>query len=109
VTHAVLVLNGARDDGREIRPYVSDRFGANAWRDTDQKYRALLRDIGQFPHAGSVPVEATNLGLQDVRQRLLGPTRIIYQIDAAHVYIRLFVSVRRDFMAMLMERVLKSE
>lgn len=107
MTHAVRVLHAARDDYREIRQYVRRKFGEQVWKDSDQKYKELLHDIGEFPFAGAVPDEALRLGLHGIRQRLLGPSRVIYEIHGQSVYVHMFVSARRDFATMLIDRVLK--
>ncbi len=107
--YAVHVLLGARDDYREIRQYVQHKFGRQVWRETDLKYKELLHAIGEFPLAGTVPDEAVRLGLHGLRQRLLGQTRVIYDIAQQQIFVHLFVSGRRDLMTMLAERMLRSE
>jgi len=109
VAHSVFILDSAKSDYREIRKYVRHKFGAQVWMDSEQKYRDVLRDIGEFPFAGCVPDEAFALGLQGIRERLVGRTRVIYDVGEQNVYVSMFVSIRRDFMKMLTDRLLNGE
>lgn len=105
---SVFILNSAKDDYREIKKYVIDKFGEKVWNDSEQHYKEVLRDIGEFPYAGFVPEEAVKLGL-GVRERLVGQTRVIYEVGVEVVYVHMFVSTRRDFMTMLTDRIFKGE
>ena len=108
MAHSVFILASAKDDYREIRKYVLQKFGVRVWQDSDLKYRELLKNIGEFPAAGLVPDEAIQLGLQRIRERLLGQTRVIYEVAHQRIFVYMFVSTRRDFMTMLTDRLLKS-
>ena len=109
MAHSLFVLDCAKDDYREIRKYVKHKFGVAVWHDTEQQYKETLRNIGESTFAGFVPDEAVTLGLQGIRERLVGQTRVIYEVGVQDVYVYMFVSTRRDFMTMLTERVLKGE
>ena len=109
MAHSVFILDSAKSDYREIRKYVRHKFGEKVWRESEQKYKEVLRDIGEFPFAGLVPDEALSLGLQGIRERLVGQTRVIYEVGEQEVYVFMFVSTRRDFMTMLTDRLLKGE
>jgi toxin ParE1/3/4 len=109
VAHSVFILDSAKGDYREIRKYVRHKFGAEVWRESEQQYKEVLSDIGEFPFAGLEPDEAVSLGLQGIRERLAGQTRVIYEVGEQDVYVFMFVSTRRDFMTMLTDRLLKGE
>jgi plasmid stabilization system protein ParE len=109
VAHSVFILDSAKGDYREIRTRVRHKFGEKVWKASEQKYKEVLRDIGEFPFAGFIPDEVVSLGLQGIRERLVGQTRVIYEVDEQNVYVSMFVSTRRDFMTMLTDRLLKSE
>ena len=68
-----------------------------------------MSNIGEFPFAGFVPEEVVSPGLQGIRERLVGQTRVIYEVWEHEVYVFMFVSSRRDFMTMLTDRLLKVE
>ena len=109
MAHSVFILDSSKNDYREIRKYVRHKFGATVWRESEQKFKEVLRDIGEFPFAGFIPDEALSLGLQGIRERLVGQTRVIYEVVEQDVYVSMFVSTRRDFMTMLTDRLLKGE
>ena len=109
MAHSVFVLESAKDDYREIKKYVIRKFGVKVWQESNLKYKEMLKNIGEFPSAGLVPDEAIQLGLQGLRERLVGQTRVIYEVVPERVYVYMFVSTRRDFMTMLADRLLKAE
>ncbi len=109
MAHSVFILDCAKDDYREIRKYFKRKFGVAVLASSEQQYKETLRDIGEFPYAGFVPDEAVKLGLQGIRERLVGQTRVVYEVGAQDVYVHMFVSTRRDFMTMLTDRLLKGE
>ena len=106
---SVYILDSAKDDYREIRKYVKQKFGEKIWQDSLQQYKEVLKNMAEYPSAGLVPDEAMQLGLQGIRERLVGQARVIYDVASHSLYVYMFVSTRRDFMTMLAERVLKSE
>ena len=108
MAHSVFILASAKDDYREIRKYVLQKFDVRVWQDLGLEYIELVKNIGEFPAAGLVPDEAIQLGLQGIRERLLGQTRVIYEVAHQRIYVYMFVSTRRDFMTMLTDRLLKS-
>ncbi|NMW20072.1 MAG: type II toxin-antitoxin system RelE/ParE family toxin [Chlorobiaceae bacterium] len=109
MARSVFILDSAKDDYREIRKYVKHKFGEKVWQDSDQKYKEMLKNIGEFPFAGLIPDEAIQLGLQGIRERLVGQTRVIYEVASQSLYVHMFVSTRRDFTTMLTNRLLKNE
>ena len=102
----VNVLEFARDDYRAIRKRVKLQFGAKVWAGVDADFKKMLNDIGQMPWSGSIPEEIKAIGLGDYRQRLVGQTRVIYQLKDGQVYVHLFVDTCRDFSSMLQQRLL---
>lgn len=108
MTHKVNVLADAKDDFRAIRTQVKKIFGENVWVKTNQNFKDTIADIGNMPFAGSNPPELASLGFGSFKQRLVGKTRIIYEIEATEVYAHLFVSTDRDFESVLIERMTKT-
>ncbi len=102
----VNILRSAKDDFREIKAQVQQRYGKAVWATVNQQYKATLSEIAQYPMAGLVPDEALALGLEDIRQRLVGQTRVIYQFDGRQVYVHMFVATKCDFPAKLSRRFL---
>jgi plasmid stabilization system protein ParE len=107
VAHPVQILAAARDDFREIKKWVKKQHGDAVWQEVNLRFKAMLHNMGEYPLAGKITEEALALGLNDVRQRLVGPTRIIYQFDGTTVYVHMFVSTRQNFMTHLSNRLLR--
>ncbi len=103
----VVILPSAKDDFREIKHYVKKMHGQAVWADVNQQFKGVLNDIGKYPVARLITEEARALGLDDIRQRLVGQTRVIYQFDGSRVYMHMFASTLRDFMTLLTHRLLK--
>lgn len=107
MAYPVHILASAKEDFREIKAWVKNRHGEAVWLDVNQQFKATLKDIGQHPAAGLITEEAQALGLSDIRQRLVGQIRVIYQFDGSQVYVHMFASTLRDFMGLLAARMLK--
>lgn len=65
-----------------------------------------IESLAYFPEKGPVPVELEAMGIPDYRQLSLAPYRIIYWCEPEVVTIMLVADARRDFRALLQERVL---
>ena len=102
----VNVLEFAKEDYRAIRKKVKSKFGAKVWEEVDAEFKNILSQIGQMPLSGLVPDEMRAIGLTDYRQRLVGQTRVIYQIKGEQVYVHLFIDTSRDFSSILHQRLL---
>ncbi|HXA48213.1 MAG TPA: hypothetical protein VNW52_11335 [Burkholderiaceae bacterium] len=107
MTHQVRVLDYAKLDYREIKKWVRLKFGETTWMEVEANFKTVLRQIGEMPFAGLIPPEIAALGLTDYHQRLVGQTRVIYQIKEQTVYVHMFVDTSRDFSTMLNQRLLQ--
>ncbi|MGS0743771.1 type II toxin-antitoxin system RelE/ParE family toxin [Glaciimonas sp. GG7] len=105
MTRQVKVLDYAKIDYREIRKWVKMKFGENGWMEIKADFKKMLTQIGEMPFAGAITDEVTKLGLTDYRQRLVGKTRIIYQVKDHEVYVHMFVDTNRDFSTLLNARL----
>jgi toxin ParE1/3/4 len=107
MTHKVKVLDYAKIDYREIRKWVRMKFGESVWTEVDADFKKILTQIGEMPFAGLMADEVSELGLTDYRQRLVGQTRVIYQVKEHEVYVHMFVDTSRDFSTMLNQRLIQ--
>jgi len=107
MTHQVKVLDYAKADYREIRMWVRMKFGETTWIEVDADFRKVMRQIGDMPLAGLIPPEIAELGMAEYRQRLVGQTRVIYQVKEQTVFVHMFVDTSRDFSTMLNQRLLQ--
>ncbi|MBC3872023.1 type II toxin-antitoxin system RelE/ParE family toxin [Undibacterium flavidum] len=106
MSYKVQVLAYAKDDYREIRGYVKRKFGDQVWVAVEADFKKVLKQIAEMPLAGSVPEEIEAIGLVHYRQRLVGQTRIIYQIKEEEIFVHMFVDTNRDFPTVLYDRLM---
>ena len=106
MSYKVQVLAYAKDDYREIRGYVKRKFGDQVWTTVEADFKKMLRQIADMPLAGSIPEEIAAIGLVHYRQRLVGQTRVIYQIKDAEIFVHMFVDTNRDFPTVLYDRLM---
>ncbi|MBR7799151.1 type II toxin-antitoxin system RelE/ParE family toxin [Undibacterium fentianense] len=106
MSYKVQVLAYAKDDYREIRGYVKRKFGDQVWVAVESDFKKVLKQIAEMPLAGSVPEEIEAIGLVHYRQRLVGQTRIIYQIKEEEIFVHMFVDTNRDFPSVLYDRLM---
>ena len=106
MSYGVKVLAYAKDDYREIRDYVKRKFGDKSWMTFEAGLKKMFKQIADMPLAGSVPEEIEAIGLVHYRQRLVGQTRIIYQIKEDEIFVHMFVDTNRDFSTVLYDRLM---
>ncbi len=103
---AVEITEGAEADLKAIHRFMCEVRGAD---DVDVLLDRLIEKIKlleEFPLRGNVPKELDGLGINDVRQTLLYPHRLIYRVLGSTVYILVIADGRRDFQALLERRIL---
>lgn len=106
MSHKVQILAYAKDDYREIRGYVKRKFGDQVWMAVETDFKKMLKQIADMPLAGFVPEEIEMIGLVHYRQRLVGRTRVIYQIKEGEIFVHMFVDTNRDFSTLLYDRLM---
>jgi len=109
MSYKVQVLAYAKDDYREIRSYVKKKFGEQVWMTVEADLKKMIGQIADMPHAGSVPEEIAEIGLVHYRQRLVGQTRVIYQIKEAEIFVHMFVDANRNFPTLLYDRLMSKQ
>ncbi len=101
------ILASAKEDFRQLKTYIRGKHGDGVWADVNRQFKTTLHDIAVHPLAGVMTEEALSLGLPDIRQRLVGQTRVIYQFDGTQIHVHMFISTRRDFLSQLAGRLLR--
>lgn len=66
-----------------------------------------MEGLAQFPLRGPIVAELEQLGMTDWRQLSVWPYRIIYTVDGDVVTIAVVADGRRDFAALLEQRLLQ--
>lgn len=89
---------------RQKQRGTDGRDGADALLDT---LYAAMETLTDFPLLGPVVPELEPLGMADWRQILAWPYRIIYTVDGDVVTIAVVADGRRDFAALLEQRLLQ--
>ena len=106
-SYEVRLTLGAEGDLQSLYDHLFEhRSPAQA----DDLLSALLEaveSLERLPDRGFVPKELEALGVQDYRQILLPPYRIIYRVIETTVYILVIADGRRDMQSLLERRLLR--
>ncbi len=105
--YQVRLTEGARGDLEDIHRYAEKYRSA---KDADALLDALLAKVETletFPGRGKVPKELEMLGMQEFREILLLPYRLIYRIMDKVVFIMVIADGRRDMQTLLEQRLLR--
>jgi len=103
----VVILDSAEQDLKELRAYILKNFSVETWRTTYAKIKESIRNLQNFPQAGSVPDEIEKLNLSQYRQVVSGMNRVIYEVRLDVIYVHVVVDTRRDMNALLTRRLLR--
>lgn len=102
----VFLTPGAERDLESIVDYITQHDSVvRAEYVLDQLLDAVT-GLEIFPERGSCPKELLNVGIQEYRQVLFKPYRLIYRVFEERVVIYLIVDGRRDFQSLLERRLL---
>ena len=104
----VVILESAEQDLKELRAYIVKNFSADTWRTSFADIKGVIRNLQEFPLAGSTPEEIEKLNLTQYRQVLSGMNRVIYEVRQEVVYIHIVVDARRDMTSLLTRRLLRA-
>lgn len=103
----VELTQGAESDLEGIHSYVAEHRSPT---DADHLLDQFLETTAQlerFPYRGHIPRELEDLGIQDFRQVVLGPYRVIYRIIGQRVFVSIIADGRRDMRTLLERRLLR--
>lgn len=103
----IVILDSAEQDLKELRAYILKNFSSETWRTTYVKIKEAIRNLQNFPQAGSIPEEIEKLNLTQFRQVLSEMNRVIYEVRQDVIYIHIVVDARRDMNALLTRRLLR--
>lgn len=103
----VVILESAEQDLKALRHYLLKNFSADTWRTSYAKIKTAIRELKNFPQAGSIPDELEKLNLTQYRQILSGMNRIIYEVRQDVIYVHIVVDARRDMTTLLTRRLVR--
>lgn len=104
----VVILESAEQDLKELRAYIVKNFSADTWRTSFANIKGVIRNLQEFPLAGSIPEEIEKLNLTQYRQVLSGLNRIIYEARQDVIYIHIVADTRRDMTTLLNRRLVRT-
>lgn len=103
----VVILESAEQDLKELRGYIVKNFSVDTWRTSYAQIKEVIRNLKEFPQAGSIPEEIEKLNLTQYRQVLSGLNRIIYEVRQDVIYIHIVADTRRDMTTLLNRRLVR--
>lgn len=103
----VVILESAEQDLKELRAYIVKNFSVDTWRTSFADIKGVIRNLQEFPLAGSTPEEIEKLNLTQYRQVLSGINRIIYEVRQDVIYIHIIADTRRDMTTLLNKRLIR--
>ncbi len=102
----VVITRGAVSDLQAIYEFVLEADSEAQADHLLDRLEALVGALAQNPDRGSHPKELASIGIQDYRQVILKPYRIIYRVLGGRVVIFLVADGRRDMTTLLTQRIL---
>lgn len=109
MSFSVVFLKSAEQDIKELKHYITRRFGVQTWRSSLNSLKEAVRTLEAHPQAGKVPDELRALNPGQYRQIISGVNRIVYEIRQETIYIHIVCDSRRDLQGILSRRMMRSE
>ena len=106
-THSVRMTRGAQSDLADIAAHLEREASPAIARGFLDDVLELVASLETFPARGSVPPELQAVGIQEFRQLIMRPYRIVYRVEGGTVFIMLVADGRRDMQALLERRLFR--
>ncbi|SAK40660.1 Plasmid stabilization system protein [Caballeronia catudaia] len=100
-------LDPVRQDLKDFRRYVINKFGGTAWAATRNKIADSIAQIEAAPRDGTTPPELVDFRMSGYYEVLSGTNRIIYKVDGDIIYVHLVVDARSDLEDLLARRLFR--
>lgn len=107
MSRKLVILDSAKEEFIDIKSYVQRDFGDLTWNKINAEYKDASRLIKNEPDSGSPIVLLKDLGINNIKYRLVKQTRIVYEYDDRLILIHMFISTRRDFATHLLKRLFR--
>jgi plasmid stabilization system protein ParE len=105
VSRRIVILDGAKEEFRDVRKYVNRKFGDSVWNTVNAEYKDAFKLIKENPQIGSCVDELKEIGITNVKYALVRQTRVVYEFDDNLIIVHIFIGTRRDFRAHLLKRL----
>jgi len=102
----VEVTDPAESDLEAITDYLIGQGASEAAEHFLVRVLDKVQSLKSFAERGSIPAELAELGVDDHRQLLLSPYRLIYHVGTAKISVVLIADGRRDMKELLRGRLL---
>lgn len=105
VSRRIVILDGAKEEFRDVRKYVKRKCGGSVWSAVNAEYKDAFKFINQNPQIGSCVDELKEIGITNVKYALVRQTRVVYEFDDNLIIVHMFIGTRRDFRTHLLKRL----
>ena len=105
--HVQLTEDAARDLA-EVFDYLDRHRSPGSATDVLEQIERRFLSLSEYPHSGTYPKELLDLGIQEYREVLCHPYRIIYRVLGQNVYVLVTADGRRDMQTLLQRRLLQA-
>ena len=107
-TWRVAFTRCAEEDIFSILSFIADRDGADIAETILNRFIQARDSLRELPDRGRIPPELKRVNVLSFREIQLAPYRIVYQVNklAHEVHIHVVADGRRNFAALLKERLL---
>lgn len=100
-----IILQSAKEEFKDIKSYVKRDFGEYIWNKVNAEYKAAFKLIKNDPSSGNPIEELKDLGIVNVKYRLVRQTRIVYEFNDEIIMIHMLINTKRDFTTHLFKRL----
>ncbi|MCB2203390.1 type II toxin-antitoxin system RelE/ParE family toxin [bacterium] len=107
MSHTVFFTRDAVRDLDAIRDYLLDHGGVDGAIEEIDRLQKRIKRLHVHPERGHVPRELHASGLQDIREIIEKPYRILYRVTGTQVFVLLVAHERRDMQTLLQRRLLR--
>ena len=104
----VQLTEDAARDLAEIFDYLDRHHSPVKATEVLEQIETRFLGLAERPRSGSYPKELLGLGIQEYRELLCYPYRIIYRVRGQHVYVLVIADGRRDMQTLLQRRLLQT-
>ena len=104
----VQLTDDAVEDLAEIYDYLSRQHSPARAKDVLEQMESRFLNLSEYPRSGSHPKELLEVGIQEYREVLSYPYRIIYRVLHEQVYVLVIADGRRDMQTLLQRRLLQA-
>lgn len=108
MNYEVFLTHDAVADLEELDHYLSTNDSPESADYVLGSIETVIRGLADMPERGNYPVELSDLGIKEYRERFFKPYRIIYRTIDNKVYVYLIADGRRNIEALLQRRLLSS-